>query len=233
MAQFLQPIGYMKRMTRTQRRRVVQQLVESRDIEGLLSWYHREVDVAQRVIALVFNRDDTLRWRAIEALGPLAAEISKEDAGLEKVRNLIRRLFWLMNDESGGIAWHGPEAIAEILFHVPELIGEYGRIVAASIDEDPFGPGAHWAIARLAPSHPEEFDTIKDKLRLNSDDPIERAYGLVALAALDKKRAALEAKSRLDDDGIVETYDRSTGELARTTVGALSREIAAVDSRAA
>lgn len=212
-------------MSRSQRRREVRQIVEARDLERLLSWYSREPEIAQRVIALAFEKNDEVRWRALEALGQLTSTIAAVD-GLDKVRGLIRRFFWLMNDESGGIAWHGPEAIAEILFNVPELVGEYGRIVASFIDEPPFGPGAHWAIARLAPGHPAEFAQYTDKLRLNSDDPMERAYGLIGLAALDSDSGRRAARERLDDVGVVTTYDRSTGELGETTVGAIAREVA-------
>jgi hypothetical protein len=207
-------------------------MVQHRDLDRLLTWYGREPDTAQRVLALVFERNDELRWRAIEALGQLATRIADTD-GLEKVRNLIRRLLWLMNDESGGIAWHGPEAIAEILYNVPELIDEYGRIVASFIDEPPFGPGAHWAIARLAPRHPDEFAQYRRTLRLDSDDPVERAYGLAGLTALDEGAGRQEAEKRLDDTGVIQIYDRSSGEIRQTTVGAIAAELTSLEISAA
>lgn len=222
----------MKRISRSKLRREVRKIVEDRDIERLLSLYNKEPDTAQRVIALAFERNDEVRWRALETLGRLASAIAAFE-GLEKVRGLVRRLLWLMNDESGGIAWHGPEAIAEILFNVPELVSEYGRIVASFIDEPPFGPGAHWAIARLAPGYPEEFVQYQDQLRLNSDDPEERAYALIGLAALDGDSGRRAARERLDDAGVVTAYQRSTGDLGQTTVGAIALEIAGLESSAA
>lgn len=219
-------------LRRSQRRRMIRKLVSDRDIDGLLAWSDQDPDTAQRVIALVFERDDELRWHAIDALGQLAAHLAKRD-GLERVRGLIRRLLWLMNDESGGIVWHGPEAIAEILANVPELVGEYGRIVASFIDEDPFGPGVHWAVARLASTAPEELAWIKDRLRLSSEHPEERAYGLVALAAFDRASAVEAARERVDDPEPLVSYDPATGTLTSTTVGVIARKVALLASDAA
>ena len=106
---------------------------------------------------------------------------------------------------------------------MPELLPEYGRIVASFIDESPFGPGVHRAIARLAESAPDQFGHVKQRLvaSLDSPSPVERAYALIALRTLDPE-AARRAEDRLaSDPGELTSYDPATGEMATTTVGEL------------
>jgi HEAT repeat protein len=180
---------------------------------------------------LVFDRDETMRWRAIEALGDLCA--AQDD--LERVRGIIRRFFWLMNDESGGIAWHGPEAVGEILARVPALIPEYGQIVASFTAEPPFGPGAAWAVARAAPLLPERFaHAVKDLQALVSDeDAFGRAYALRALALLKPRLAQRAAHDLVNDDSTFTDYDRSSGELRTRRVADIARSIAQNNEAAA
>jgi len=68
-------------------------------------------------MSLLFDRDKVICFRASEALGKVAA--MEADKDLEPVRDLLRRLFWMMNDESGNTCWYAPEAIGEILYNVP------------------------------------------------------------------------------------------------------------------
>ena len=224
----------MARLSRRKRRAAVKRFVTTGDLEGLVSFSRQEPEAIYLVMALAFERDDALRWRALDALGQLAAVVA-DGEGADKVRGLIRRLLWLMNDESGGIAWHGPEAIAEVLVNVPELIGEYGRIMASFIDEDPFGPGTHWAIARVAPKLPEEFSHLKERLARApaSKDAIERGYGLLALAALDTRLAREHAHALVDDDATIVTWDRAHEALRETKVGDIAREVLGAATRAA
>lgn len=224
----------MARPNRSKRRKTVRQLVEERNFDGLINWARKEQDTAFLVVALVFERDDLARHRALDALGKLSAVIAEEE-GLEKVRGIIRRLLWLMNDESGGIAWHGPEAIAEVLDNVPTLLDEYGRIVASYIDEPPFGPGVHRAIAKLAAAAPDQFGHVRKRLRSSKDsaDPVERAYGTLALATLSPERARSAAEALADDNAPVVDYDAQSDSLIERTVSELLRSTRDASARAA
>ena len=65
------------------------------------------------LISLTFDRDPQVGWRAVEAMGAAAERIAPEDP--DCVRDHLRRLYWLMSEESGGICWRSPEAMAEIV----------------------------------------------------------------------------------------------------------------------
>lgn len=63
-------------------------------------------------------------------------------------------LFWLVNDESGGICWRAPELIGEILFDCPQL-NQFHPLLISLLDlekEDAarFQAGTLWAIGRVA-----------------------------------------------------------------------------------
>ncbi len=70
--------------------------------------------------------------RAAQALGRVAVRIV-EEYGIEEGRNLLRRLMWQMNEESGNIGWGVPEAFAEILVHQAQLANEFHHILFSYI----------------------------------------------------------------------------------------------------
>lgn len=214
------------RKRRVNTRRLVRKLVARGDIDGLVRWAKDEPNAAAALVTRVFELDDTKRWWAIVALGRVSGQMAA-NGDLEGVRKVVRQLFWLMNDESGGIAWHGPEAIAEILTNVPSLVSEYGRIVASSINEDPFGPGAHWAVARLASFEPEQFHHVEPQLveSLTADDPWLRGYALTALDVLQPERARERAEALLADRSPLAVHDSATASVSTTTVGEIAARL--------
>ena len=78
-----------------------------------------------------------------------------------------------MNDESGGVGWHSPDIIGEILVNVPSLIDEFGDLLLAYLKEEPFERGIHRAILKVASINPEPFRNYTSLITksLDSDDP--------------------------------------------------------------
>ena len=101
----------------------------------------------RHLLTCVHDRDETVRQRAIVACGRVAGVLADHD--LDGVRELIRRLLWWMNDESGALLRVAPEILAEILVNVRELVDEYAKLLPRYLDEEPFGPSARRAIDRL------------------------------------------------------------------------------------
>jgi hypothetical protein len=171
---------------------------------------------------LTFDSDELIRWRAIAAVGRVAGLLARQD--LERVRDIIRRLLWLMNDESGGLAWHGPEMIGEILVNVPALIPEFKTILPSYLREEPFERGTRFAMYRVAQVEPGAFGERAPELRdsLDDPDPLIKAYGILALHATGQAHGDPEvARAVAEAEGFA-LYDFATGEL-RTTI--LAREI--------
>lgn len=183
------------------------------------------------LIALTYDRDPEVGWRAVEGLGVAAEQLVDHDP--EAVRSYLRRLLWLISEESGGICWHAPQGMAEIVRRRPRLFGDYVPIVLnllvemADEDLDHFRPGVLWAIARLGPAAEEHLDDVLPELErtLHAADPQLRGLAVRALHAVGRServaRARRERPALAEDDGPVALYGE--GRLRQTTVGELVR----------
>jgi hypothetical protein len=161
-----------------------------------------------------------VRWRSIEAFGDVAVFYAQEN--MEKVRLVLRNLFWLMNDESGGLGWNAPEAIGQILFRLPSLIDEYGRILSSFIHEEPFERGTHWALSRIAALNPPIFEHIIPDLIEALEDDDECIRGLAAHTLSVLHPDALSEHKIHQDGTSIQLYDIEAGNFFKTTVCALA-----------
>lgn len=190
-----------------------------------LKWLENQRRPISLVSSLLFTTDQTLRWRAIELLGRIAGVISKRDK--DSIRKLLTHNFWMMNDESGNVGWYAPETIGEILNNVPGFIDEFGIMLPTYINEEPFEKGTHWAIARLSESRPEIFikDFTKILRSLDNSDPYIRVYTAKAVMFIDSINAKTKVEKLTVDQGEVELYDFTTGNLFQTSVGKIVTDL--------
>jgi HEAT repeat protein len=198
---------------------LAREILAGRDENKLKSWADT-IRSPQRVLfSLTLDEDELIRWRAIEAIGQMARWQAESD--LEKVRDSIRRLLWLMNDESGGLGWRSPEMIGEILVNVPELIDEFGGLLSAYLREEPFERGIHLAVSRVAVINRKPFAEIVDELGKSLENPDDaiRCHAASALQFLNAKafRPTMEKLAR--ESNPVRLYDFESGSLIKTTVG--------------
>ena len=86
-------------------------------------------------------------------MGLVAADLAERDP--EFVCGHLRRLVWLLNDQSGGIGWRAPEAMGAIIAARPDCFADFIPILVSLLEmevEDAvrFRAGYLWAIGRLA-----------------------------------------------------------------------------------
>ena len=138
--------------------------VNSPDLKTLRQWlldtnYAPILEIAEtrknilsQLTALSYEEDATISDNAIEASGLAARIIAGREP--EYVRNYLLRLFWLVNDESGGIGWRAPELIGEILHHCPHFSQFFPMLISLldleKEDAPRFRAGTLWAIGRVA-----------------------------------------------------------------------------------
>jgi len=145
-----------------------------------------------------------VRWKAIFAFGFTTAEIAEQD--LERARIIIRRLMWMLNEESGGMAWGVGEAFAEALYQSEALKREYLQINVSYIwpegnylEYPPSQRGILWGIGRLAQKYPEDLVKIHAPeyllLHLESPDPLVVFYSLWSLSLF---KESLDLKAHLE-----------------------------------
>jgi HEAT repeat protein len=103
----------------------------------------------------------------------------------------VTRLYWSLNDESGGIGWMSAPALGEIGRRAPQLLSQCVRPLVRYLDEPFLLPGALWAIGRLAPAYPAETREVVPEvaLRCSSTDPSVRAHAAHALGQVGDGRA--------------------------------------------
>lgn len=205
------------------RKAELHEILVRRDFEGLKTWADSNRNILNTAFSVTFDADLLIRWRAVEALGHLA-EWSRRS---ERIEDFLRRLIWLMNDESGGLGWMAPEALGEILFHVPSMIPAYATILPSYFDEEPFESGARYAVYRAALKQPEAFSACEAKLvkGLAHDEPVRRAYAILALEAMGASGAASAIEPLTGHDRAVTLYDHDTGYLIQKTLGQIATEV--------
>ena len=139
------------------------------------------------------------------------------------------RLYWLISEESGGICWRAPEAMAEIVGRRPDLVGDYIPIVIALLGEmadedlDHFRAGILWAIGRLGPAAEEHLATVLPEITacLDHADPQIRGMAAWCLGRCGRVELFAERDGLLADNAPVTLYE--DGALKRTTVCHLAR----------
>jgi len=194
-----------------------------RDLNELKLWAKQTRDPLRIINSLLFDNDPLICYRALEGLGIVAASMA--DNNMEKLRKVIRRFFWMMNDESGNVGWYAAEAIGEILRNAPMLIAEYGHMLPPFLIEEPFEKGTRIAIARVAEIDKTCFDipVIKKLIQtLDDPDPDIRGTSIIALKALGADEASEHVQGLVKDDAHIDIYDFNSGEIEQIKIGKLA-----------
>lgn len=201
----------------------VKKLLQDRRFDDLCRLETERGGVFRWLRSLACDREELVFWRAVEAIGPFSRFVAAQQ-GIDAMRGMVRRLNWALSDESGDMAWAGPEMLVEIFMANPKTCRDVAFIVI-NLDELIFRRNAVWAAGRIATEHPDIVRDVADELlaELDNADPEIRAYAAWALGLIKDGRAAGKLKALAgDSDGPVKFY--RNGELERVTVGDLARE---------
>jgi HEAT repeat protein len=174
---------------------------------------------ARRILTAIFSnlcsQDDVVKWHAVTAMGILVADLANED--LESARNVVRRLMWSLNDESGGIGWGAPEALGEILARHEVLAREFAPILVSYVRENGnfleyhlLQRGVIWGLNRLAEarSHLLQPSEVAPHLLpfLGSEDPTVRGLTARLLGLLRSKVGHSRLLELLEDETEIAFY---------------------------
>ncbi|MBC8209236.1 MAG: HEAT repeat domain-containing protein [Desulfobulbaceae bacterium] len=205
-------------------------------------------DLINPLFSALYRSEEQLRWHAVSVLGQIVPRLARQE--MEAARIVMRRFLWSLNDESGGIGWGAPEAMAEIMAYEPRLLEEYIHMLISYMRED--GPldfqdgnylelpalqrGLLWGVGRLAEKQPGKLlkrQVVVDLIPyLKSEDHVVRGLAarcLGLLAGTDVSdsgdftdSAADSIAPLLADETMIRLYVE--GEFVDTTVAALAHE---------
>ncbi len=187
--------------------------------------------ILNHLFAALCSEDEEIKWPAVTAMGFLVADLAGRD--LDGARNILRRMMWSLNEESGGIGWGLPEAIGEILARNDGLAREYAPFLVSYLrpggnflDFEPLLQGALWAVARLAESHPQILQSLDAHSRLlpflNSPNASARGYAILALGRIGKKESLQALEAFLQDETEIPLYENQ--EFRRVRISQLARK---------
>lgn len=200
----------------------IQEWLSANDLEPISALALTDKSVIKPLISLSYDKENVLSWRAMEALGLVAGQLSKDK--IEVIRDAIRRLLWSMGEESGGIGWSAAEMLGEIIMNNPEAFSDIVPIVWSFKDEEMFRAGVVRAYGRIGSVRPDLvlFALPEMRLLLNDPDPNVRAQAAWALGVLKDKDSVQEFTALSKDEAVVDFYEE--GELHKSTVGRISTE---------
>lgn len=196
----------------------VKKYLEERDLDSLAALAREDKRVVNYIFRLLYSADELLRKRAIEGLGLVCNVIADRDPGA--VLNVLRQLWWSVNEESGGIGWSAAEAMAEIVKHRPGEFSDYGTIAVSFLEEELLCRGVLWAAGTLAQVRPDFIKRVLPEISgfLDSSDPVLRGYAARALSAVNLAEEKLQ--SLRNDFTPVQVYEN--GDLCYKTVAELA-----------
>jgi len=167
-------------MTQTEAKRIIQQALESNDLDRVDQLAQQNRKVLSLLIRMAYDKETLAGWRAIKAIGRAAQTLAKTDP--ECLREIARRLLWSLSDESGGIGWAAPEILGEIVSADPGKFADLIPLIASvyDVEERVFKAGVVYALARIAEIAPEQVEGYQ-KIIISSlvdRDPLVRIYAL-------------------------------------------------------
>ncbi|MDH4266368.1 MAG: HEAT repeat domain-containing protein, partial [Deltaproteobacteria bacterium] len=159
--------------------------------------------------------DEEIKWHAVSVMGILVAKSAETD--LEGARDILRRMLWSLNEESGSIGWGMPEAMGEILVRTEKLAQEFAPILVSYIRPDGnllefelLQRGVLWGIGRLAEIQPQLMQSLRaDRYLLpylGSRDSSVRGLAAWVLGSIGGEESIPRLASLLQDEAEIKLY---------------------------
>jgi HEAT repeat protein len=213
-------------------KRELRRLLAERRLDEIVALADGKRRALSTLVSLTFDREPEIGWRAVEAMGVVAASVAARNP--EAVREHLRSLLWLLSEESGGICWHAPEAMAEIVARSPGAFTDFVPIIVHLIEETAeedlahFRPGMLWAIGRLGAIGAKAASEVLPTIVAALGHAQAQVRGMAAwtLGRLGQGNLIAEHGDLLEDEGAVDLYEN--GMLNRTTVAVLARHAVGV-----
>ena len=188
-------------------------LLQSKDLDTIFSEISSlpPKNLINALFSCLCHPQELVRWHAVSAFGFVVPAIAVDD--IEEARVIMRRFLWMLNDESGGIGWGVPEAMAEVMCHSRPLTREdLHMLVSYTLDDGPamfqdgnfleldlLQEGVLWGLCRVAPNYKVELldHGLDENIDVYFGSPNSSVKGLACrlagLLILKKHRSSISA----------------------------------------
>jgi len=224
-----------KKISGRQLKKISRELLQSEDFERGMEEIRRLPPrrAVNPLFSFLCSADERLRWHAVTAMGRVVSDLA--DSDLESARVVMRRLIWQLNDESGGIGWGCPEAMAEAMAQNERLAKEYGCLLISYIqpqcnylEHESLQQGVLWGIGRLARSRPRWVRGAQALLLpyMESVDPVLRGLAVWAIEPIAGRESFAKLRQLVKDPAEFSIYcdgrtvQHSVGRLAEAALAA-------------
>jgi len=148
------------------------------------------------LMMLIHDGDDVIRQRACRHLADI---ISRMDSA--KIDNVIRRLLWRLNPESGDYPVGLPELLGEIGNRAPREIKSFVSVILFYLDDEKLQPGLLQAAGRIGEKLPDVLSEYIGELSqfLRNEDPIIAANAALALRRIGGPDAGAALQALAED----------------------------------
>lgn len=169
--------------------------------------------IVSPLLGLLLHNDEKIRWRSVIALGEIVNGIARKD--MERAREIMRRLMWSLNEESGGIGWGAPETMAEIMVRNERMAEEYSSIFISYLNPkgnyleyEMLQRGLLWGVARLAEQRIDSIVGASPFIPsyLRSTDAVIRGLAAKAAGLLRITEARNDLEGLLEDSSQIRIY---------------------------
>lgn len=203
---------------KAQKRKRVQELLLAADYPALVRQAAADGSLLTLLLQFTFAPDTLISWRATEAIGELAVAQPKQ------VAQLLPRLLWSLNEDSGSFGWGAAAVLGEIGRRNYALVADIIEILLNFVADDFAREGMLWGLGRLAQEHPDAVLPAGSQIQacLSDPKPQVRAYAAWCLGRLGYQAAAVDLQQLVADQQPVVLYDQ--GRLQETTVGRIAAE---------
>lgn len=144
------------RIRRKADKKLVRELVDSDDVDGLVSLCLDDKKTLRLLQRLLYDPVPENRWRVAWVIGRVTARTSTREPG--PVSELLHRLFEACSD-SAATPWGMVETIGYVVAMRPDIFGAFARHLLNYIKEPSTCDQVLWALAEIADKRP---DLIRD-----------------------------------------------------------------------
>lgn len=141
-------------------------LLRNDNMDQLRSVLEEKPQVMRKLMGFLYHPEIEVRDAAARGFGVVAQVFP-----MEKLKDLLRRMMWMLNDESGSCCWHVPYAVGEIGYNNPEAIDDFLACFShyANDPDETMSTGVKHALERIHESgykfKPDGYLVYKPKKR--------------------------------------------------------------------